>query len=118
MFRNIDTVVSMEAFDIYQKARQDHAESSEERELLGALFLQKAWADKRCSRPPFASGDQEKAVVEWIETTGEWFRRTVLESSSAESGAESRKDHFLRLFDRDPAAAVAELDTLFENSHH
>ncbi len=107
-----------ETLGVYREASKDHAENAEDRERLRSLYLQKAWADKKCAELVVNDeAEREAATVQWMEELGEWFRENILEFPS-EPGKESRKDHFLELFESDPRAAVNELDALFLSARH
>lgn len=107
-----------ETLGVYREASKDHAGNAEDRERLRSMYLQKAWADKKCSELVVADeSEREIATIRWMEELGDWFRKNILEFPVG-PGEESRKEHFLELFERDPKAAVDELDSLFMRSRH
>ncbi|MFZ1626893.1 MAG: hypothetical protein WAT81_03780 [Candidatus Moraniibacteriota bacterium] len=108
----------MKAFEIYQEAKKDHIDSPKDLEFVRSMFLQKAWADKKCAMLKVADeSEREAAAIEWTQELGGWFRKNILEHETA-IGQESRKQHFLELFDTNPEAALEELDALFIQPRH
>lgn len=108
----------MSSFETFEGGQEDRLDSAYETELVQSSLLQRAWAEQRTRERLAADEDgSEGAIIEWILTTGEWFRHNVMEFKSA-PGELSRKEHFLGLFDDDPEAAVEELDELFNATRH
>lgn len=107
-----------ETVGVYREASKDHAGNAEDYERLRSSYLQRAWADKKCAELIVTDeSEREIATIEWMEELGEWFRKNILEFP-AEPGKESRKEHFLELFEHDPKQAVDELDALFTRLRH
>jgi len=107
-----------ETVGVYREASKDHVDNPEDRERLRSMYLQKAWADKKCAELLVADeSEREQATLQWMVELGEWFRTNILEFP-AEPGTVSRKDHLLELFESDPKGAVDELDALFLRLRH
>lgn len=108
----------MGSFEVYREADRGMQNDPGSRELLRAASLQMAWAEKNCAEASVADEDgREGVIIQWIESTGQWFREQVLDHET-EPGKVSRKDYFLDLYDTDPDKAVTELDALFKTSRH
>lgn len=88
--------------EVYREANRDHVGNIEDQERLRSLYLQRAWADKKCAELAVGETEREMATIQWMEELGEWFRKNIMEFPS-EPGKESRKDRLLSLFEDDPA---------------
>lgn len=107
----------MGSFELYREAKEGGFRGGD-LEMLQASGLQQLWAEKNAAgQDETDESKTEERARGWLLETGGWFRENILEHRD-ELGQQSRKAYFLELFDRDPEAAVAELDKLFNSLAH